>query len=97
MALQKRSVVVENNGGVAQSVFEHQIFKMLVPALAFILVGIVTWLFNTVMELDETVQTHNVRLEHLHEAEENFGKQMEKVETTLTDLRIQVGRNIGSH
>ena len=30
-------------------------------------------------------------------AEEKFEKQMEKVEATLTDLRIQVGRNIGSH
>ena len=88
---------MENNGNAAQRVFEHQIFKMLLPALAFILIGIVTWLFNTVMELDDTVQTHNVRLEHLHEAEEYFGKQMEKVEVTLTDLRIQVGRNIGSH
>ena len=96
MALQKRSIVVEN-GGAAQRVFEHQIFKMLLPALAFILVGIVSWLFNTVLTLDETVQTHNVRLEQLLEAEKNFGKQMEKVETTLTDLRIQVGRNIGSH
>ena len=96
MALQKRSIVVEN-GGAAQRVFEHQTFKMLLPALAFILVGIVSWLFNTVLTLDETVQTHNVRLEQLLEAEKNFGKQMEKVETTLTDLRIQVGRNIGSH
>ena len=92
MALQKRSVTVENNGGVAQSVFEHQIFKMLLPALGFILIGIVTWLFNTVLELDETVQTHNVRLEQLLEAEKNFGNQMEKVEATLTDLRINVGR-----
>ena len=92
MALQKRSVVVENNGGVAQSVFEHQIFKMLIPALAFILVGIVTWLFNTVLELDETVQTHNVMLEHLHEAEEDFGNKLEDINKTLTDLRIQVGR-----
>ena len=92
MALQKRSLIVENNGGVAQSVFEHQIFKMLLPALAFILVGIVSWLFNTVLTLDETVQTHNVRLEQLLEAEKNFGNQMEKVEATLTDLRINVGR-----
>ena len=92
MALQKRSVTVENNGGVAQSVFEHQIFKMLLPALAFILVGIVSWLFNTVLELDETVQTHNVRLEHLHEAEEDFGKQMEDLTKIITDIRINVGR-----
>ena len=27
----------------------------------------------------------------------NATKQMEKIEATLTDLRIQVGRNIGSH
>ena len=92
MALQKRSVTVENNGGVAQSVFEHQIFKMLLPALAFILVGIVSWLFNTVLELDEKVQTHNVQLEHLHEAEEDFGKQMEDLTKIITDIRINVGR-----
>ena len=92
MALQKRSVTVENNGGVAQSVFEHQIFKMLLPALGFILIGIVTWLFNTVLELDETVQTHNVRLEQLLEAEKNFGKQMEDLTKIITDIRINVGR-----
>ena len=92
MALQKRSVAVENNGGIAQSVFEHQIFKMLLPALAFILVGIVSWLFNTVLDLDETVQTHNVRLEQLLEAEKNFGEQMEDLTETLTDIRINVGR-----
>ena len=92
MALQKRSVTVENNGGVAQSVFEHQIFKMLLPALAFILVGIVSWLFNTVLELDEKVQTHNVRLEQLLEAEKNFGNQMEDLTKIITDIRINVGR-----
>jgi len=91
MALQKRSVIVEN-GGVAQSVFEHQIFKMLMPALAFIMMGIVTWLFNTVLDLDETVQQHTIHLEHLHEAEESFGEQMEDLTETLTDLRVQVGR-----
>lgn len=83
---------MENNGGAAQSVFEHQIFKMLMPALAFIMMGIVTWLFNTVLDLDETVQQHTIHLEHLHEAEESFGEQMEDLTETLTDLRVQVGR-----
>ena len=92
MALQKRSVTVENNGGVAQSVFEHQIFKMLLPALAFILVGIVTWLFNTVLELDEKVQQHTIHLKHLHMAEEQFGEQMEDLTKIITDIRINVGR-----
>ena len=92
MTLKKTRVVVENNGGVAQSVFEHQIFKMLLPALAFILVGIVTWLFNTVLDLDEKVQQHTIHLEHLHMAEEQFGEQMEDLTETLTDIRINVGR-----
>jgi cytochrome c oxidase assembly factor CtaG len=92
MTLKKTRVVVENNGGVAQSVFEHQIFKMLLPALGFILVGIVTWLFNTVLTLDETVQQHTIHLEHLHMAEEQFGEQMEDFNKTLTDIRINVGR-----
>ena len=88
---------MQENGGKAQSVFEHNVVKIGTPVLGIILLSIVTWLFNTVLELDETIQQHTIHLEHLHEAEENFGQQMEKVETTLTDLRIQVGRNIGSH
>ena len=97
MALQKTRIVVDDNGGKAQRVYEHNLVKIGTPVLGILLLSIVTWLFNTVLEIDETIQKHNIMLEHLHEAEENFGQQMEKVETTLTDLRIQVGRNIGSH
>ena len=97
MALQKTRVVMDNNGGKAQSVFEHNVVKIGTPLLGVLLLSIVGWLFQTVLELDENMQKHSIMLEHLHEAEENFGQQMEKVETTLTDLRIQVGRNICSH
>ena len=88
---------MDDNGGKAQRVYEHNLVKIGTPVLGILLLSIVTWLFNTVLEIDETIQKHNIMLEHLHEAEENFGQQMEKVQTTLTDLRIQVGRNIGSH
>ena len=88
---------MEENGNKAQTVFEHNVVKIGTPVLGILLLSIVTWLFNTVLEIDETIQQHNIMLEHLHEAEEKFGKQMEKVETIITDLRIQVGRNIGSH
>ena len=97
MALQKTRVVVQENGGKAQSVFEHNVVKIGTPVLGILLLSIVTWLFNTVLELDETIQQHTIHLEHLHMAEEEFGDKMEKVETIITDLRIQVGRNIGSH
>ena len=97
MSLLKRSVQVEENGNKAQTVFEHNIVKIGTPVLGILLLSIVTWLFQTVLEIDEQMQKHSIMLEHLHEAEEHFGEQMEKVQTTLTDLRIQVGRNIGSH
>ena len=88
---------MEENGNKAQTVFEHNVVKIGTPVLGILLLSIVTWLFNTVLEIDETIQQHNIMIEHLHEAEEKFGKQMEKVETIITDLSIQVGRNIGSH
>ena len=80
------------NGDKAQSVFEHNLVKMGVPVLAFILLSVVTWLFTTVMELDEIVQQNIIHIEHLHMAEEKFEEQVEDMEEILTDLRVHVGR-----
>ena len=80
------------NGDKAQSVFEHNLVKMGVPVLAFILLSVVTWLFTTVQELDEIVQQNIIHIEHLHMAEEKFEKEMEDITKTLTDIRINLGR-----
>ena len=92
MSLQKTRVVVQENGGKAQSVFEHNVVKIGTPVLGIILLSIVSWLFTTVLELDEIIQQHTIHLEHLHEAEEKFEEQMEDMEEILTDLRVLVGR-----
>ena len=92
MALKKTRLVTENNGNGAQRVFEHQIFKMLLPALGFILIGIVSWLFNTVLELDETVQSHSIRIENLLDAEEYLKYELKELDKTVTNLRVNVGR-----
>ncbi len=84
--------MANGNGDKAQSVFEHNLVKMGVPVLAFILLSVVTWLFTTVMELDEIVQQNIIHIEHLHMAEEKFEKQVEDMEEILTDLRVHVGR-----
>ena len=83
---------MENNGRKAQSVFEHNVVKIGTPVLGVLLLSIVTWLFTTVLELDEIIQQHTIHLEHLHEAEEKFEDQMEDLEEILTDLRVHVGR-----
>ena len=84
--------MANGNGDKAQSVFEHNLVKMGVPVLAFILLSVVTWLFTTVMELDEIVQQNIIHIEHLHMAEEKFEEQVEDMEEILTDLRVHVGR-----
>ena len=80
------------NGEKAQSVFDHNVVKIGTPVLGVLLLSIVTWLFTTVLELDEIIQQHTIHLEHLHEAEEKFEDQMEDLEEILTDLRVHVGR-----
>ena len=92
MALQKKRIIVDDNGSKAQSVFEHNIVKVGTPVLGILLLSIVSWLFTTVLELDEIIQQHTIHLQHLHEAEEKFEDQMEDLEEILTDLRVHVGR-----
>ena len=92
MALQKTRVIVDDNGGKAQSVFEHNVVKIGTPVLGILLLSIVTWLFQTVLSLDEIIQQHTIHLEHLHMAEEKFEEQLDDMEEILTGLRVHVGR-----
>ena len=92
MALKKKRVIVDDNGGKAQSVFEHNLVKMGVPVLGFLLLSVVTWLFTTVMEIEERVQQNIIHIEHLHEAEEYVKYELKELEKTVTNLRVHVGR-----
>jgi hypothetical protein len=54
--------------------------------------GIVGWLFATVMGVEKVAHENKLHIDHLHMAEENFESQMKDIQSTLTDLRINVGR-----
>jgi len=71
---------------------EHTLVKTFTPLVVAALLAIVGWLFSTVMDVEKIALENTTHIEHLHMAEEAFGKQMEQVEATLTDLRINVGR-----
>tara|TARA_Y100001951_G_C11170771_1_gene200124 strand:- start:134 stop:391 length:258 start_codon:yes stop_codon:yes gene_type:complete len=75
-----------------QAVSEHQLVRTFMPLVMAGLIAGVTFLFTTLGEIENLALENKLQLEHLHDAEEDFGKQMEKVEETLTDLRVQVGR-----
>ena len=75
-----------------QAVSEHQLVRTFMPLVMAGLVAGVTFLFTTLGNVENLALENKLKLEHLHDAEEDFGKQMEKIEETLTDLRVQVGR-----
>ena len=79
------------NGNI-QAVAEHALVKTFTPLIVAGLMGIVGWLFATVMDVEKIARDNALHIKHLHMAEENFESQMEEVEKTLTDLRINVGR-----
>ena len=79
------------NGNI-QAVAEHALVKTFTPLIVAGLMGIVGWLFATVMDVEKIARDNALHIKHLHMAEENFESQMKEVEATLTDLRINVGR-----
>ena len=78
--------------GTMEAMAEHTLVKTFTPLVVAALLAIVGWLFSTVMDVEKIALENTTHIEHLHMAEETFGKQMEQVEATLTDLRINVGR-----
>lgn len=81
-----------NGNNAMQAVADHAIVKTFTPLVVAGLIGIVGWLFATVMDVEKIARDNALHIKHLHMAEEAFGKQIEEVEKTLTDIRINVGR-----
>ena len=81
-----------NGNGALAAAADHALVRTFTPLIVFAMMGILGWLFTTVLDLEETVSQHTIQLKHLHMAEETFGEQMEDLEKTVTDLRINVGR-----
>ena len=81
-----------NGNGALAAAADHALVKTFTPLVVAGLLGIVGWLFSTVLSLEENIQQNNIHIEHLHMAEEKFEKQMEDLDKTVTDLRINIGR-----
>ena len=78
--------------GTMQAMAEHTLVKTFTPLVVAALLVIVGWLFSTVMDVEKIARENSTHIKHLHMAEDAFGLQMKKVEETLTDIRINVGR-----
>ena len=78
--------------GTMEAMAEHTLVKTFTPLVVAALLAIVGWLFSTVMGVEKLALENATHIKHLHMAEDAFGTQMKKVEETLTDIRINVGR-----
>ena len=78
--------------GTIQALTEHTLVKTFTPLFLAGLMGIVGWLFATVMDVEKLARDNKLHIQHLHMAEENFESKMKDVESILTDIRINVGR-----
>ena len=81
-----------NGNGALAAAADHALVKTFTPLVVAGVLGIVGWVFSTVLSLEENIQQNNIHIQHLHMAEEEFGKTLSKMQDTLTDIRIQVGR-----
>ena len=81
-----------NGNGALAAAADHALVKTFTPLVVAALLALVGWLFSSVLALEENIQQNNIHIEHLHMAEEEFGKTLSKMQDTLTDIRIQVGR-----
>ena len=81
-----------NGNGALAAAADHALVKTFTPLVVAALLALVGWLFSSVHELEENIQQNNIHIQHLHMAEGEFGKTLSKMQDTLTDIRIQVGR-----
>ena len=81
-----------NGNNAIQAVTEHTLVKTFTPLVVAALLATVGWLFSTVMDVEKIALENSTHIKHLTMAEEDFGKQIEQVQSKLTDLRINVGR-----
>ena len=73
-----------------QAVAEHQLFKAALPIVAAALIGSVTWLFVTVLEMDKVL--HRVETSEIPQINADLAngyKKIDELEKQMTDMRIK--------
>ena len=73
-----------------QAVAEHQLFKAALPIVAAALIGSVTWLFVTVLDLDKV--QHRIEDSEIPQINKDIAdgyKKLDELEKQMTELRIK--------
>ena len=73
-----------------QSIAEHSLFKAALPLICAALIGSITWIFVTVMDLDKVL--HRVEQSEIPQINKDIAdgyKKLDELEKQMTDLRIK--------
>ncbi len=73
-----------------QAIAEHSLFKAALPLVTVALVGSISWIFVTVMELDKV--QHRIEDSEIPQINKDIAdgyKKLDDLEKELTDLRIR--------
>ena len=73
-----------------QSIAEHSLFKAALPLICAALIGSITWIFVTVMDLDKVLhRVEESEIPQINADIANGYKKIEDMEKQITDLRIK--------
>jgi len=73
-----------------QNIAEHSLFKAALPIVCAALIGSITWIFVTVMDLDKTL--HRVEQSEIPQINKDIAdgyNKLDELEKQITDLRIR--------
>ena len=73
-----------------QSIAEHSLFKAALPIVTAALIGSITWLFVTVMDMDKVL--HRVETSEIPQINADIAqgyKKIDELEKQMTDMRIR--------
>ena len=84
--------MANGNGGALTAATDHALVKTFTPLVVAGLLGIVGWLFSTVLDLEETVSQQTIHIENLQEDADTFSYQMKDLKEIVTGIRIHLGK-----
>ena len=73
-----------------QAIAEHSLFKAALPLALAALIGSITWIFVTVMDLDKTL--HRVETSEIPQINKDIAdgyNKLDELEKQMTDMRIR--------
>lgn len=82
---------------IHKDIIEHEIYKLTAPAIGLLLMGCVGWLFTMILDLENKALKNEQSIIHSQQESNDLWKDIEKLETDVTNIRIYVGNGFSKN